>query len=375
MSLLPDVDRILLGPGPSLTAPRVMRAMAAPTVSHLDPLMMALLDDVRARLGRVFRAAEGSFAFAVSGTGTSGMETTVSNLVKEGTRATVIVTGYFGDRLAQMCERYGATVTRLDVEWGRACDPEALRTQLKATPADVVAMVHAETSTGVINSVRELAAIAREHGALTIVDAVTSLGGVPLDVGVWGIDAAYSCTQKCLGGPSGLAPVVFGPRALAKRVKCRSFYFDLSLLEDYWLRRKYHHTMSSTLVYALYEALSIVEEEGLDARWARHERNHRALLESLSSLGLSVLPREGERLWTLNAVRVPEGVDEAAARVHLLDAFNIEIGAGLGPLAGKIWRVGLMGASSSPRLIILLRGALESALIRQGHRVHAAEPI
>ncbi|MCU1384232.1 MAG: pucG [Acidobacteria bacterium] len=371
MSLLPDVDRILLGPGPSLTAPRVMRAMAAPTISHLDPLMMALLDDVRARLARTFRAAEGSFAFAVSGTGTSGMETTVANLVKDGTRATVIVTGYFGDRLAQMCERYGAVVTRLAVEWGRACDPDALRTQLAETPADVLAMVHAETSTGVVNPVRELAAIAREHGALTIVDAVTSLGGMPLEVGVWGIDAAYSCTQKCLGGPSGLAPVVFGPRALAQRVTCRSFYFDLSLLEDYWLRRKYHHTMSSTLVYALYEALSIIEEEGLDARWARHERNHRALLESLAGLGLSVLPREGERLWTLNAVRVPDGVDEAAVRVHLLETFNIEIGAGLGPLAGKIWRVGLMGASSSPRLIVLLRGALESALAKQGRQVPA----
>ncbi len=368
MSLLPDVDRILLGPGPSLTAPRVMRAMAAPTLSHLDPLMMALLDDVRARLGRVFRAADGAFAFAVSGTGTSGMETAVANLVEAGTRATVVVTGYFGDRLAQMCERYGATVSRLDVEWGRACDPEALRKHMKTSPADVVAMVHAETSTGVANPVRELAAIAREHAALTIVDAVTSLGGMPLDVGAWGIDAAYSCTQKCLGGPSGLAPVVFGPRALAERVKCRSFYFDLSLLEDYWLRRKYHHTMSSTLVYALYEALSIVEEEGLDARWARHERNHRALLDSLAPLGLSVLPPEGERLWTLNALRVPDGVDDAAVRMHLLETFNIEIGAGLGPLAGRIWRVGLMGASSSPRLIVLLRGALESALVKQGQR-------
>jgi alanine-glyoxylate transaminase/serine-glyoxylate transaminase/serine-pyruvate transaminase len=209
------------------------------------------------------------------------METTVANVVREGTRALVVVTGYFGDRLAQMCERYGATVTRLDVEWGRACDPDALRRQLKATPAGVVAMVHAETSTGVLNPVQQLAAIAREHGALTIVDAVTSFGGQPLDVGAWGIDACYSCTQKCLGGPSGLAPVVFGPRALEQRVKCRSFYFDLTLLEDYWVRRKYHHTMSSTMIYALYEALAIVEEEGLDARWQRHERNHKTLLESL----------------------------------------------------------------------------------------------
>jgi alanine-glyoxylate transaminase/serine-glyoxylate transaminase/serine-pyruvate transaminase len=371
MSLLPDHDRILLGPGPSLTSPRVMRAMAAPTISHLDPLMMRLLDDVRARLGRTFGAADGSFAFAVSGTGTSGMETVVANLVRERTRALVIVTGYFGDRLAVMCERYGATVTRLDVEWGRACHPDALAKQLKAAPADIVAMVHAETSTGVLNPVERLAAVAREHGALTIVDAVTSLGGHPLDVGAWGIDACYSCTQKCLGGPSGLAPVVFGPRALEKRVTCRSFYFDLSLLEDYWLRRKYHHTMSSALVYALYEALTIVEEEGLEARWARHERNHRSLVESLSGLGLGLLPREGERLWTLNAVRVPDGVDDAGVRKVLLDEFQIEIGAGLGPLAGKIWRIGLMGASSSPRLVVLLVGAMERALVAQGHRVHA----
>jgi alanine-glyoxylate transaminase/serine-glyoxylate transaminase/serine-pyruvate transaminase len=366
MSLLPDVDRILLGPGPSLTAPRVMRAMAAPTISHLDPLMMRLLDDVRGRLGRVFRAGEGSFAFAVSGTGTSGMETAVANLVREGSRVSVVVSGYFGDRLAQMCQRYGATVSRLDVEWGRACDPAALRAHLDATPADIVAMVHAETSTGVLNPLRELSAIAHEHGALTIVDAVTSLGAMPLEVDAWGIDACYSCTQKGLGGPSGLAPVVFGPRALEKRVTCRSFYFDLSLLEDYWLRRKYHHTMSSTLVYALYEALSIIEEEGLETRWARHERNHRTLVTALAPLGLSMLPPEPERLWTLNAVRVPAAVDDAAVRLHLLNDFNIEIGAGLGPLAGKIWRVGLMGASSSPALIVLLRGALESALARQG---------
>jgi alanine-glyoxylate transaminase/serine-glyoxylate transaminase/serine-pyruvate transaminase len=297
------------------------------------------------------------------------METCVANLVREGTRATVIVTGYFGDRLAQMCARYGAAVTRLDVEWGRACDPAALRKSLQATPADVVAIVHAETSTGVLNPVQELAAIAREHGALTIVDAVTSFGGHPLDVGAWGLDAVYSCTQKCLGGPSGLAPVVFSPRALEKKVQCRSFYFDLGLLEDYWIRRKYHHTMSSTLVYALYEALAIVEEETLEVRWARHKKHHEALVEAITPMGLGLLPRESDRLWTLNAIRVPEGVDEAGVRKHLLDEFNIEIGAGLGPLAGKIWRVGLMGASSSPRLVVLLRGALESALAKQTHRV------
>ena len=366
--LLPDATRILLGPGPSMTSPRVMRAMASPTVGHLDPIMLALLDDVRSRLTRVFRAPEGSFALAISGTGTSGMEAVVANLVKDGTRVLVVVTGYFGDRLAGMCARYGAQVRRLEVEWGRACDPDRLRAALKTETADIVAMVHAETSTGVLNPVDQLAPIAREHGALAIVDAVTSLGGHPLEVAAWGIDACYSCTQKCLGAPSGLAPVVFGPRALERRVTCRSFYFDLQLLEDYWLRRKYHHTMSSALVCALDEALASVEEEGLEARWSRHERNHRALLDGLKAAGLSVLPPVGERLWTLNAVRIPEGIDDAAVRKQLLEEFSIEIGAGLGPLAGRIWRVGLMGASSAPRLIVLLLGALEKAMAAQGRR-------
>ena len=371
MTLLPDTDRILLGPGPSLTAPRVMRAMASPTLSHLDPVMIVLLDDVRARLGRIFRAPDGSFAFAISGTGTSAMEAAVANLVESGTRVVVVVTGYFGDRLAQICQRYGATVTRLEGEWGRACDPDKLRKTLATSPADIVALVHAETSTGVLNPVKELAAIAREHDALVLVDAVTSLGGHPLDISAWGIDACYSCTQKCLGAPSGLAPLVFTPRAMARRVPCRSFYLDISLLEDYWIRRKYHHTMSSTLVYALDEALALVEEEGLETRWDRHQRNHHSLLAGLKKLGLSVLPPPGERLWTLNAVRVPDGVNEAAIRKHLLEEFNIEIGAGLGPLAGRIWRVGLMGASSAPRLIVLLLGALESALAQQGHQIPA----
>ena len=366
MRLLPDTDRILLGPGPSMTSPRVMRAMAAPTLSHLDPQFLAIMDDLRARLARVYRAPEGAFAVAVSGTGTAGMELTVANLVEPGTRVLVIVGGYFGARLAEMCRRYGATVTTLDVEWGRACDPASLERALAAQPADIVAMVHAETSTGVLNPVQQLAAVARAHDALTIVDAVTSLGGHPLEVGAWDIDAAYSCTQKCLGAPAGMSPVVFGPRALARRVACRSFYLDLTLLEDYWLRRKYHHTMSSPLIYALSEALTMIEEEGLDARWARHEANHRLLLSALEPLGLRVLPPVGERLWTLNAVTVPEGVDDAAVRSHLLEAYSLEVGAGLGPLAGKLWRVGLMGTSSSPRLILLLAGALRDALTRQG---------
>jgi alanine-glyoxylate transaminase / serine-glyoxylate transaminase / serine-pyruvate transaminase len=373
-SLLPESDRILLGPGPSLTSPRVMRAMAAPTVGHLDPLMVAMLDDVRARLARLFRAPEGSFAFAVSGTGTSGMETAVANTVRQGTKVTVVVTGYFGDRLAQMCERYGATVTRVNGEWGRAADPAALEECLTVSascgaPADIVAMVQGETSTGVLNPVRELAAIARRHDALTIVDAVTSFGGVPLEVEAWGLDVCYSCTQKCLGAPSGLAPIVFTPRALERAVKCSSFYFDLPLLRDYWLNRKYHHTMSSALLCALYEALAMIEEEGLEARWARHESNHRAFVKGLSAMGLSLLPPESDRLWTLNTVRIPDGVDDAALRKRLLEEFSIEIGGGLGPLAGKIWRVGLMGTSSASRLVVLLLGALQTVLAKD--KVHA----
>ena len=230
-------------------------------------------------------------------------------------------------------------------------------------------MVQGETSTGVLNPVRELAAIARKHDALTIVDAVTSFGGVPLEVAGWGIDVCYSCTQKCLGAPSGLAPIVFAPRALERLVKCPSFYFDVSLLRDYWLNRKYHHTMSSALVCALYEALTMIEEEGLEARWARHERNHRAFVEGLTAMGLSLLPPEADRLWTLNTVRIPDGVDDAAVRKRLLEEFSIEIGGGLGPLAGKIWRVGLMGTSSASRLVVLLLGALETTLATRG--VHA----
>jgi len=355
-------ERILLGPGPSLMSPRVMKALAAPMLSHLDPQFVEIMDDVRARLGRVFQAPEGSFAFAVSGTGTSAMETAIANLVGPGTRVLSVVTGYFADRLAQMATRYGGDVKRVEAEWGRAIDPEQVRQALKASGADVVTIVHAETSTGVLNPVQQVAAIAREHGALVIVDAVTSLGGMPLDVAGWGLDAVYSCSQKCLGAPPGASPIVFSPRALEKKVACRSFYFDVALLEDYWVRRKYHHTMSASLIYALREALATVEEEGLQNRWARHEKNHLAFLKAIEPIGLSVLPSPSERLWTLNAVKVPQGVDDAAVRKYLLQNYNIEIGAGLGPLAGKVFRIGLMGTSSSQELVDLLAGAMEKAL-------------
>jgi len=276
------------------------------------------------------------------------------------------VTGYFGDRLVQMLARYGASVARIDVEWGRACDPSQLASQLRAMPEPpaVVAMVHAETSTGVLNPVADLCRVASEAGAMTIVDCVTSLGAHPVDVAAWGADAVYSCTQKGLGAPSGLAPVTFSRRAVdyADHAEQRSFYFDVRLLKDYWVNRKYHHTISAPLVYALHEALAIVHDEGLEKRWERHRTNHAALVEALEPLGLQMLPPPSERLWSLNAVKVPEGVDEAAIRKQLLDRLNIEIGAGLGPLAGKIWRVGLMGSGSTIDNVRTLAAALGSLL-------------
>ncbi len=354
--------RVLLGPGPSPVSERVMRALASPVLSHLDPYLLDALDTLRKRLATTFRAGRDAFAFAISGTGTSGMEAAVANVMQPGMQATVIVTGYFGDRLAQMLGRYGADVERIEVEWGRACDPSQVERALKQRRADAVAVVHAETSTGVLNPVDEIASIAQRHDALLIVDAVTSLGGMPLDVSRWGAVVCYSCSQKGLGAPSGLAPIVFSAGALARRVPCRSFYFDLSLLEDYWLRRKYHHTISAPLVLALNEALADVEEEGLDARHMRHRENHLTLARGLESLGLSLLPPPGERLWTLNAVRVPDGVDEAAVRRRLLHEDGIEIGAGLGPLAGRIWRVGLMGAGSTGDNVDLVLSALGRAV-------------
>jgi alanine-glyoxylate transaminase/serine-glyoxylate transaminase/serine-pyruvate transaminase len=358
-------ERLLLGPGPSPVAARVIRAMTSPVLSHLDSAMVAILDDLRARLATVFRAGDGAFTFAVSGTGTAGMDTAVANLTRPGTRATVVVTGYFGDRLANILERYGATVTRVDSEWGRACDPSRLEAALRANGADVVAMVHAETSTGVLNPVADMCRIASAAGAMTIVDAVTSLGAHPVDAAGWGADVVYSCTQKGLGAPSGLAPITFSARARNFRLKAegtRPFYVDLRLLEDYWLNRKYHHTISAPLIYALHEALVAVEEEGLEARWERHRANHEALLARLEEIDLTVLPPRGERLWSLNAVVVPEGADEAAVRRRILDEFNIEIGSGLGPLAGRIWRVGLMGSGSTRANVSLLADAFTRAL-------------
>jgi alanine-glyoxylate transaminase / serine-glyoxylate transaminase / serine-pyruvate transaminase len=363
--MVPTVERLLLGPGPSPVSARVQRAMSAPVLSHLDPLLVAVLDGIRERLRELFGAHEDAFAFAVSGTGTAGMETAVANLTRPGTRATVVANGYFGDRLAQMLARYGATVTRVDSEWGRAADPDALDRSLRESGADVVALVHAETSTGVLNPAAELCAAAARHGALTIVDAVTSLAAHPVQTADWKCDVCYSCTQKGLGAPSGLAPIVFSARAreaARQRHAAATFYFDLALLQAYWIDRKYHHTISAPLIYALSEALDVVAEEGLQVRWARHRDNHRRFAAGLAELGIDLLPPADARLWPLNAVRVPDGVDEAAVRRRFLDEHSIEIGSGLGPLAGKIWRVGLMGSGSTRENVDRLLTAYRSVL-------------
>lgn len=345
-----------------MVSARVMNALARPVLGHLDPVLLETMDDLRVRLARVFRAPDGSRVFAVSGTGTAAMETAIANLVEPGKKALVVVTGYFGLRLVEIAKRSGAEVRTVECDWGTAIDPAAVETALAGFNADVVMVVHAETSTGVRNPVREIAALARTKGALVIADCVTSLGGQEVDMAAWGVDVAYSGAQKCLGAPSGLAPVAFAPSALAKLVPCRSFYFDAGLLEDYWAGRKYHHTICSPLVLAFHEALVAIEEEGLEARWARHAKVHQAFARGVGHLGLSFLAPEAERLMTLNTVRVPDGVNEAEVRTALRERFSIEIGAGMGPLAGQIWRIGLMGASASEAHVHTLVGALRAVL-------------
>lgn len=357
-------NRLLLGPGPSPITPRVRDAMTAPPLSHLDPDFVTILDDVRARLGRVF-AADDWFCPAISGTGTTAMEAAVANLVTPGTRAAAVVNGYFGDRLAQMLARFGADVRVIEGEWGRAIDTRRVEREIAERQVDLLTMVHAETSTGVLNPVDEVAAIARSHGAALVVDCVTSLGAVPVNAAAWGAAAVYSCSQKALGAPSGLGPVAFNPAF--NRETRRTFALDRALLESFWVDRKYHHTISAPLIYALREALAEAEEETLEARWARHRAHHVALVAGLDAIGLSLLPPAAERIPSLNAVRVPDGVDEAAVRRALLTRHNIEIGGALGPLAGRVWRVGLMGAGATRANLLAFLDAFEDVLASHGY--------
>jgi alanine-glyoxylate transaminase/serine-glyoxylate transaminase/serine-pyruvate transaminase len=346
--------------------------MTAPILGHLDPEFLRIMDDCHDMLRQVMGTTN-QVTMATPGTGTSGMEAAVMNLLQPGDRAVIGICGYFGERIAQMAERAGAEVTRVNATWGSPVDPQAVREAVRSASGGVrlIGVVHAETSTGVQNPVEPFAEIASESGALLLVDCVTSLGGIPVQVDRWGADAVYSGTQKCLSAPPGMAPLTLSARAWdvarSREVPCNSWYLDLSLLEAYWdERRAYHHTAPISMVYALHEALALVLEEGLERRWARHERHGRALQAGLEAMGLALHADEGYRLPVLTTVRIPEGVSDPEVRGALLKRNSIEIGGGLGDLRGKAWRVGLMGESSTAGNVFLFLSALGKILREQG---------
>jgi len=363
--------RVLMGPGPSGAHPRVLKAMTAPILGHLDPEFLRIMDDCNDMLREVMGTSN-RITLATPGTGTSGMEAAVMNLVEPGDKVVVGICGYFGERIAVMAERAGGEVTRVQTAWGSPTDIAGVEAAVRAAGnVKVIGIVHAETSTGAQTPVEPFAKLAKESGALLLVDCVTSLGGVPVTADAWGADAVYSGTQKCLSAPPGMAPLTMSPRAWdavkAREVPCNSWYLDLSLLEAYWdERRAYHHTAPISMVYALHEALALVLDEGLEHRWARHERNGRALQAGLEAMGLVLHADAGYRLPVLTTVRIPDGVNDAEVRGALLNRNSIEIGGGLGDLRAKVWRIGLMGESSTPGNVLLVLNSLGKILREQG---------
>ncbi len=362
--------RKLMGPGPLDVHPRIYSALTSPVIGHLDPAYLKVLDRIGDLLRPVF-GTQNRVTHATPGTGTSGMEACVANLMEPGDRVLVCVHGYFGDRIRQMAERQEAEVTLVEAEWGRPTDATRVAEALKDGGYKVITLVHAETSTGVLQPMDEIVELAKAHGAMILLDTVTSLGGVEVKVDEWGVDAGYSCSQKCIGAPSGLAPVTFSDRAIEvaanRKHPVRTWYLDISLLDQYWgPERVYHHTSSSTLNYALLEALLLMEEEGLQNRLARHLKNHKALVAGVEAMGLEMLVAPEHRLPTLNTVRIPDGVDDAKVRGYLLETFSLEIGGGLGALKGQVWRVGLMGYSSSAENVLFFLSAMSRALADQG---------
>src|SRR5882762_4691750 len=342
--------RLLMGPGPSNVAPSVLEAMSRPLVGHLDPVFVKMMEEIKGMLRTVF-LTKNEMTFPVSGTGSAGMEFCFVNLIEPGDEVIIGVNGVFGTRMVDVAERCGARVIKVEAPWGQIIEPRQIQDAVKNCRPKFVAIVHAETSTGALTPVEEISKIAHDAGALMVLDTVTSLAGCPVRIDEWNIDAVYSGTQKCLSCPPGLSPASLSPLAMEvatkRKKKVQSWYFDVNLLAAYWgQERVYHHTAPITMNYALHEALRLVLVEGLENRWRRHEENHRVLKAGLKKLGLSIVSQEGHQLWQLNAVSVPDGVDEAAVRKRLLNDFGIEIGAGLGPLKGKIWRVGLMGETS-----------------------------
>jgi alanine-glyoxylate transaminase/serine-glyoxylate transaminase/serine-pyruvate transaminase len=374
--------RILLGPGPSPVDDRILSAMAAPLLGHLDPVFLKCMDDVQSMLRYVFET-ENRVTIPVSATGSAGMEAALVNVIEPGDEVVVCINGVFGERMRDIVERAGGKPVTVAATWGEAIDVKKIEAALNSVRPRVLALVHAETSTGVLQDLTGLAEMAHAREALLIVDAVTSLGGHPVGVDRNQIDICYSGTQKCLGAPPGLAPITFNERALerirSRRTKVQSWYLDITMVEKYWGDdRTYHHTAPISMNYALREALRLIHEEGLEARWARHELNHRALVAGVEAMGLRMAVAPEQRLWSLNAVSVPQGIDDARVRARLLEE-NIEIGGGLGPMKGKIWRIGLMGSGSTRDNVVLVLDALQRALIAEGHScekgIEAAEAV
>ncbi|MCS6976677.1 MAG: alanine--glyoxylate aminotransferase family protein [Gemmatales bacterium] len=377
--------RILMGPGPSDVHPRVLRAMTTPLLGHLDPEFLGVMNETQEMLRQVFQTRN-QLTFPVSGTGSAGMETCVVNLIEPGDRMVVCVNGVFGQRMVDVAQRAGAEVTVLERPWGTVFELDQIRDALSRVRPKVLGIVHAETSTGAWQPMDGLGKLCHEFNTLLLVDTVTSLGGVPVEVDKWEADAVYSGTQKCLSCPPGLSPVTFSPRAVEainrRKNKVQSWYLDMGMVQRYWgEERFYHHTAPITMVYALREALRIVTEEGLPPRFARHALNHQALKAGLTAMNLPYFTTEGCQLPQLNAIRIPDGVDDLAVRKRLLSEFGIEIGGGLGEFKGKIWRIGLMGHGSRPQNVFLVLAALEKCLadcgaaVKPGAGVGAAEKV
>lgn len=367
--LIPALDipqRILLGPGPSDVPPRVLEALGRPTIGHLDPVFLRIMDDIRSGLKQVFRT-QNEMTLAVSGTGSAGMETLFANLVEPGDKILVGVNGVFGGRMADVAQRCGAIVETIQAPWGEAFDQQQVIDAIARVKPRAVAIVHAETSTGVHQPVDRIGAAARDAGALFLLDCVTSLAGVPVEIDAWQVDAAYSGTQKCLSCPPGLSPVTLSPRAVERleqrKQKVQSWYLDLSMVRQYWgSERFYHHTAPINMLYALREALAIVLEEGLEHRFARHRAMHDRLRAGLREMGIEYVSQEGRHLPMLNAVKIPDGVEDAPVRKRLLEDFGIEIGGGLGAFKGKAWRIGLMGHAATRRNVTTVLAALREVL-------------
>jgi alanine-glyoxylate transaminase/serine-glyoxylate transaminase/serine-pyruvate transaminase len=371
--------RTLLGPGPSNIHPRTLAALGQPVIGHLDPLFVEMMEELKVLLRYAFMT-ENALTFPASGPGSVGMETCFVNLVEPGDKVIVCRNGVFGGRMIENVERCGGTAIVVEDTWGEPVDPQKVEDAFKANgDAKTLALVHAETSTGCASDAKTLAAIARRHGALSIVDAVTSLGGSELRVDQWGLDAVYSGSQKCLSCTPGLSPLTFSEAALARikgrSRKVQSWFMDLNLVLEYWgnAKRTYHHTAPINSLYALHEALVLLREEGLENAWARHLHHHAALKAGLEAMGLRFVVREAARLPQMNAVFIPEGINDLEVRRRLLNDFNLEIGAGLGPLAGKVWRFGLMGYSCRTESVMLCLTALGSVLADMGHAVEAGQ--